>query len=327
MAGSTRRDFLKAAGVVTTAAVVWPASAGPPEPPESGVQALWASLTPAQRKAVCFPWDYVDPQRGLLRRRISANWQITSPVVKSDFFTPQQQRQVRAIFEGLLQPDWIARFDRQLHDDTGGFGVRQSIAIFGTPGEGPYQFALTGRHMTVRCDGGSEPRLAFGGPIFYGHAAHGFNEKPDHPDNVFWYQALEANRVFSMLAPAQQQRALVKKAPVESAVGFLRPPGQRPGIPIAELDANQRRQVEKLLQAVLAPYRQADRDRVFGCLQRQRGLGALSLAFYEQGDLGSDRVWDIWRLEGPSLVWHFRGTPHVHVWVHVADDPGIPLNA
>lgn len=45
---------------------------------------------------------------------------------------------------------------------------------------------LTGRHMTVRCDGNSAEHVAFGGPIFYGHAASGFNEKPDHPGNVFW---------------------------------------------------------------------------------------------------------------------------------------------
>jgi hypothetical protein len=25
------------------------------------------------------------------------------------------------------------------------------------------------------------------------------------------------------------------------------------------------------------------------------------------------------------LVWYFRGLPHVHVWVHVADDPSAPI--
>jgi len=57
-------------------------------------------------------------------------------------------------FEGLIQPDWQARFDRQLKDDKGGFGHAQSIAIFGKPGQGKFQFVLTGRHMTLRYDGG-----------------------------------------------------------------------------------------------------------------------------------------------------------------------------
>ena len=42
--------------------------------------------------------------------------------------------------------------------------------------------------------------------------------------------------------------------------------------------------------------------------------------------MGDDQVWDCWRLEGPSFVWYFRGTPHVHVWVNVADDPSVPTN-
>jgi hypothetical protein len=51
------------------------------------------------------------------------------------------------------------------------------------------------------------------------------------------------------------------------------------------------------------------------------------LAFYKSEDVGNDSVWDIWRLEGPSFVWHFRGAPHVHVWVNVAGDSAVKLNA
>jgi hypothetical protein len=38
-------------------------------------------------------------------------------------------------------------------------------------------------------------------------------------------------------------------------------------------------------------------------------------------------VWDNWRLEGPAFVWHFRGSPHVHVWVNIAGSPSVPTNA
>jgi hypothetical protein len=44
-------------------------------------------------------------------------------------------------------------------------------------------------------------------------------------------------------------------------------------------------------------------------------------------DIGNDGVWDNWRLEGPSFVWNFRGKPHVHIWINVADDPKVELNA
>jgi hypothetical protein len=26
-------------------------------------------------------------------------------------------------------------------------------------------------------------------------------------------------------------------------------------------------------------------------------------------------------------VWYFRGNPHVHVWVNIADSPNVELNA
>ena len=61
--------------------------------------------------------------------------------------------------------------------------------------------------------------------------------------------------------------------------------------------------------------------------RRVRPIGNVFLAFYEEADLGHDKVWDNWRLEGPSFVWHFRGKPHVHIWINVADDPGVELNA
>ena len=63
------------------------------------------------------------------------------------------------------------------------------------------------------------------------------------------------------------------------------------------------------------------------CLKVQGGLDACRLAFYKEGDLGDDGIWDNWRLEGPSFVWYFRGKPHVHVWVNVADTPDIELNS
>ena len=42
------------------------------------------------------------------------------------------------------------------------------------------------------------------------------------------------------------------------------------------------------------------------------------MAFYSNEDVGSDKEWDIWRLEGPNFVWHFRGAPHVHAYVNIA---------
>lgn len=85
--------------------------------------------------------------------------------------------------------------------------------------------------------------------------------------------------------------------------------------------------------ALLEPYREIDQQEARKLLEAQGGLDACRLSFYRKAsdgssiDLGDDGEWDCWRLEGPSFVWHYRGTPHVHVWVNVSDDPTVKLNA
>lgn len=326
-----RRRFLHQAGAaaVSASAIARWADASPPtnKTADSLVKLLHESLTPRQRETICFAWDYEHPKRGLLRTRVENNWKVTKPDINSDFYTADQQALIRSIFERIVHPDWHARIDQQLKDDAGGFGQQQSIALFGQPGEGKFQFLITGRHMTLRCDGNTAEHVAFGGPIFYGHAAQGFHETADHPGNVFWPQAVAANQLFQMLDGKQQNMALVEKGlPRESRVGFRGSEGAFQGIPVPELSSDQRDHLQDVLAKLLEPYREADRTEVRQCLQALGGIDACSLAFYREGDIGGDGVWDNWRLEGPAFVWHFRGAPHVHVWVNVADDASVPLN-
>ena len=331
--GLSRRGFLQSTAGTALAATALPSTLWAEDgeivkaDPESTVGRLFNSLTAEQKKNICFDWNHQDPQRGLLRTFIANNWNVTRPEIKSDFYTPEQRAIVREIFEGIIQPDWHARIDQQLKDDSGGFGHDQSIAIFGDPSSDQFEFVLTGRHMTLRCDGNSAPHVAFGGPIFYGHAANGFDEEADHPGNVFWPQAEAANRVATMLSGRQQQQALLPHSPDESAVGFGGPGKERPGLPIGELSDDQQEEMQKVLTKLIEPYRQVDQEEVRACLKAQGGLDACHLAFYRDADVGEDGVWDNWRLEGPAFVWYFRGSPHVHVWVNIADDPRVPLNA
>ncbi len=294
---------------------------------ESLVKKLHESLTPDQKSKICFPWDHTD-KRGLLRTHVSNNWQIVDQKnlnVVSSFYTKDQQEMIEAIFHSLYNPEWRERIHKQLKDDAGGYGTQQTIALFGEPGTGKFEFVMTGRHLTIRCDGDSTDHVAFGGPIFYGHAAQGFNEKPDHPGNIFWPQALKANEIFAMLDGKQREKALVRDMPGEHEVGF-KGQGAIAGLPVADMTSDQKALAQNVLKTLIEPYRTSDRTEALKCLETQGGLDACRLAFYPDDDLGDDKIWDVWRLEGPSFVWHFRGSPHVHVWVHVSDDPKVPLN-
>ncbi len=329
-----RRQFLKssAAAAFSLAAVPLIGRAAPTKKSaaETAVKALFDSFTAEQKKAVCFAWDHEEKGRGLLRTFVANNWQITKPTVASEFYTKKQQGIVADIFKELVSPEWHPKFLMQLKEDNGGkpFGTSQALALFGEPGSEQFEFVLTGRHQTIRADGNTEKHVAFGGPIFYGHAAGGDEEEHNHPGNVFWEQAVQANGLYKLLDEKQRKQALVAKTPSESKVGFRGDKiEEAKGLPLAGLTGDVKKELQKTLEKLLEPFRTEDRDEAAAALKTQGGLDKCKLSFFEDADIGDDKVWDNWRIEGPSFVWHFRGSPHVHVWVNVADDASVKLNA
>ena len=327
-----RRDFLKysasALALASSGLQLPVAAATERKTPETLVKVLYDSMNEKQKKAVCFDWNYIEPKRGLLRTRLENNWKITKPSIDSGFYTGEQKALMREIFLGMTHPAWHARYDKQLKDDVGGFGKRQSIAIFGKPGTDQFEFVLASRHMTLRCDGNSAEHVAFGGPILYAHEGERTFEKPNHPGNVFWHQALAANKLYDMFDGKQRKQALLTSGmPSEEMIGFRGPGGKFHGIKVADFSADQKAHLQSVLKLLLEPFRQSDQDEVVRCLKVQGGLDACHLAFYQEGDLGEDGIYDNWRLEGPSFVWYFRGNPHVHVWVNVADTHKVKLNS
>jgi len=335
-----RRGFLRSVTSAATAAAaggltLWATPKGqaapsPKSAAETAVKAFYETLTDAQKKDICFDWDYKHPERGLLRTHVSNFWHVTKPRITSDYYTKDQQKLVLEIFKGIFNPDWHERLMKQLKDDHDGkpWGTGLSCAIFGQPGtDGKFEFVMTGRHMTVRADGHSAAHVALGGPIFHGHAPSGFNEKVHHPGNIFWDQAILANKVYEVLDGKQQKAALLARRPAETSVGFRGADSKYPGLPCADMSKDQREVIQKVLMSLIEPYRKEDQEEVLECLKRQGGLDKCALAFYQEGDIGDDGEWDNWRLEGPAFVWYFRGQPHVHIWINVADDPTLPLNS
>ena len=313
-----RRSFLQRAAL-STAALASPAApslirAAGMQKAETLVKTLYDSLSEAQRTALVFAFD--DP----LRSKISNNWHITEQRIGA-FLNADQNAMVREIFLNLHSEEYRDKVMAQVVHDSGaaGFGD-SSVAIFGEPGTGKFQFVLTGRHCTRRVDGDSVAGKAFGGPIFYGHAAEGFREGPEHKGNAYWYQAQSANKIFQMLDGKQRETALIEKEPGDTAavIQLKRQAGDLPGLATADMTADQKTAVRGVLNDLLMPFREADRVESMALIEKG-GFDDLHLSFYKEGDIGNDGVWDNWRLEGPHMVWYFRGSPHVHTWVHVSD--------
>ena len=72
---------------------------------------------------------------------------------------------------------------------------------------------------------------------------------------------------------------------------------------------------------MLLPFRKKDTDEAMKFIRSNGGVEALSMSFYKNMDIGSDGVWDVWQLESPTMIWYFRGSPHVHTWVNIRARP------
>jgi len=323
-----RRRFLQmgTASVLTAAAAPvlgrtlanTPPPASPAATSETLSAQLYRSLNEAQRQSLCFAFN--DP----LRDKVDNNWMITKRSIR-DVLSPDQQDLVRQIFRSLHRTEHADAMMRQMIEDSEGKGFEggTSVALFGEPGTGKFEFVLTGRHCTRRCDGDSVAGAAFGGPIFYGHQAGPNDLEPaDHPGNVFWYQARRVNEVFQALDGRQRAAALIDgHSRPERASQTVQLTGKRrdlPGLRLAELSADQRQLVRQVLADLLLPFRQVDAEESLRLVESQ-GFENLHLAYFKQQDLGGDGVWDVWQIEGPQMLWYFRGEPHVHCWVHIRD--------
>jgi len=307
-----RRAFLKTA-VVGAPLAVTAAAAPARATSETLVTTFYQSLTPEQKKVMCLPFDHE------LRSKVDANWFITPARVNK--FSPDQQQMIREIWKGLYNPEFVENVERQIQQDSRGLDY-YSVGLLGEPGSGKFEFVLAGRHCTVRCDGDSVEGAAFGGPIFYGHqAGPAATENPDHPGNVYWYQARRANEVFGALDGKQRAMALVdttgRKEQSSATIELKRAGEKGAGLPVSAMSKDQKALVEKVLADLLLPYRRKDVDEAMRYIKAKGGVSALSMAFFKQEDIGGDGVWDVWQLESPTMIWYFRGSPHVHTWVNI----------
>ncbi len=306
-----RRQFLSRVGAIAGAGALGLAAPGivkaglPTRHTGEAVKELHASLSDSQKKVLCLPLNHKK------RSQISPNWNITEPTLGEDFYSKAQRELASRVLKSLCSEDGYKRFLKQMDDDSGGIDD-YSMAFFGEPGSDGFQWEFTGRHVTLRADGDRNDRLAFGGPIVYGHGEEG-----KASDNLFFYQTKQVNKVFGALEGKQRQQAMIAKAPREADVRIQGDKGRFRGIQVGQLSADQKALVTDSLRVLMAPFRAEDIQEAMWVLLENGGIDKLHMAFSSEGDLQNDKTWDVWRIEGPSFVWNFRGAPHVHAYLNI----------
>jgi len=286
-----------------------------PRPAEELIKELYSTLSESQRADLVYPWDH--GQDGGAPTRLGT---FNAPVFNKrirDSYTPAQQELVKRILKAILSGD--EAFDRLTRhntwDNSGSFDGCGAV-LFGDPtGKDKFSWVFAGHHITLRNDGNSEKGAAFGGPMYYGHAANGYSE-----NNVYLYQTQQAHAVFEALDENQRKKSLTTTNPGDGARAYrFRPQGEAtPGIAYKELTADQQKLVQNVMKALLSPFRKEDGDEVMQLIQANGGMEKVHMAYFRDGELPSRQRWDAWRLEGPGFVWNFRVLPHVHCFVNIA---------
>jgi Protein of unknown function (DUF3500) len=326
--GLSRRLFMKAVGgtavtlaglqAVPKAVSIVSAGGGVPapanaKPAEALVRELYNGLTEAQRRDAVFAWNHGATANAPAARLRFYNAPMARRI--ADVYTPAQQELVERILRAIASDDDGFRQLTRGGTYDGSRSLQNCGAyIFGDPtGNQQFCWLFTGHHLTVHCDGNSEPETAFGGPMYYGHSPDGYSER-----NIFYYQTRSVRGLFDALSGAQQQRAVLNGSPGELLPSVRFRDQGYPGLPISDMTPDQRTLVQAVMRHVLSPYRREDADEVMDLIRRNGGLERIHIAFYRDQDATDNQRWHFWRLEGPGFVWNYRILPHVHTYVNIA---------
>jgi hypothetical protein len=292
-------------------------AARPRKPAEELVRLLHSTLTEEQRRVIVMPWEHGSMNGRATPTRLRM---YNNPINRriGEVFTRRQQEIIERTLRAISSDEeGYRRVTRNGTFDASGALQGCGVNIFGEPsGSRPYSWVFTGHHLTVRCDGNSEPDTAFGGPMYYGHSPDGYSQR-----NCFYYQTRSVLSVYDALDERQRQMAVIRgRNPGEGEPSIrFRGSGQAmPGIAISQLSRDQRQLVERVMRDVLSPFRAEDADEVMDIIRRNGGMERIHLAFYQDGQMNDNERWHFWRLEGPGFVWNYRVLPHVHTYVNIA---------
>ncbi len=284
---------------------------------------LYKSLTDEQRKRVCLPIDHP-------KRKFVSNWWYIHPENRiPTTFNAQQQELIKQIFDAMHSRDHQAAVNEQvLIDQYGDEDNAPAAGFFGSPEDPDFEFIFTGHHVTRRCNAHTNNGKGFGGnPVFYGHYPHpatnmreNFNEAKEHPGNPYWYQGKLFNKFVQSLSGKEQETGLVAREPrSEQSDKVIAKPTEPKGLNCNDLSSDHKKLLIDTMRGMLAMFRKDDVDATIQSIESKQVIDRLHVSWFAgKYDVGSDQVWDTWQIEGPDMVWYFRGYPHIHCYFHLS---------
>ena len=90
------------------------------------------------------------------------------------------------------------------------------------------------------------------------------------------------------------------------------------GLNCATLSADQKQKFVETMRRMMAMFREDDVNATIATIEASQVVDRLHVSWFSgKYDIGGDKVWDTWQIEGPDMVWYFRGQPHIHCYFHL----------
>ncbi|MEZ4217631.1 MAG: 5'-nucleotidase C-terminal domain-containing protein [Myxococcota bacterium] len=315
-----RRAFLVGAGAgvgwLATRGLGALAPSGSPAaaPRDAGalLRALVASMRPDQRALALFPADHPS-------REVANTVSFLARPHVGELFDAQQRACIDALVDASLSAR--GRTDMAATLALEGRVGASVLAIYGDPLEGRAQAVVAGGHYTLRAgDDGRGGALAYGQQVGNGRHRVAGNAFARHGD--------AANRLMAALGAPSRARAIRADAPDEF---LLQPLGEGevfPGVARASLDGAAADAFDALVAEVLGTFapdagRRVDTASLAFSVFARHGYWPDRVAFADaaprERTARGEPYWQVWRVEGPGVVIHFQGFPHVHAYVQATD--------
>ena len=296
---------------------------------------LDVSLTPQQRALVILPWSHPS-------RQITNTVAIHKSAHIGTMFDPEQMVLIRRLYDTVLSNQgrqWFhntTRLEGKLEGSNFKIYTDASRGTLATSDNTVVMF--NGGHYMLRH---GEPRSSnqdyvFGGPISYGQQIG--NNRFKVEGNAFKAHGDAINDFSASLNSKERSQAYQAVAPMELIVQPQGHGGTFPGLRIGDTSPGSQELARQMLGAIFAAYPESQQRQAFDAIDQNGGIESLHLAlyrdysFYQNGERLADRsdhqphtgeqaYTQVWRIEGPACVIHFKGYPHVHAYINIVRDP------
>lgn len=305
------------AGVCGRYYLMPPSPSDPLESVDDLAARLFDSLSAGVRRRACVDYDH--PLRQYHNRGVRGG----GIPITSGSFSWEQRGILTDLLHAGLSEQGRSRVPHEYF--TSWTGVQfMNVLICGDPHAPPWQIILSGPHLNLRLGGKNREGVAFGGPQVYGDQRGDYRQ--GLPGNIYRYQFQTAHRLFLSLSPSEKQSALLSRAPIQTQIELRGSGGAFPGVAVKSLSSESCSIASELIDGILSTYPEIDSAYARECLEANGGIDGLFLSYYEEGEVAGSREYQIFRLEGPAAVIHFRGYPHVHAFINVAMNGDEPLS-